>query len=123
MLSEFDRHPRRRPKTSGLELFARATWHRGLLESRPVSSRPVSPEVIERETDAHKAAVQAFQALLRCDIDPDELVETDEAQHKIGLIAMSHMLADAWRVVCSLPRLQAAQIEALAKMLAGSGAL
>lgn len=67
--------------------------------------------------------MQAFQALLRCDIGPDELVETDEAQRSIGLIAMSHMLADAWRVVCSLPRLQVAQIEALAKMLAGSGAL
>lgn len=67
--------------------------------------------------------MQAFQALLRCDIGADELVEADEAQRKIGLIAMSHMLADAWRVVCSLPRLQVAQIEALAKMLAGSGAL
>ncbi len=67
--------------------------------------------------------MQAFQALLRCDIGADELVETDEAQHKVGLIAMSHMLADAWRVVCSLPRLQVAQIEALAKMLAGGGAL
>lgn len=67
--------------------------------------------------------MQAFQALLRCDIGADELVETDEARHKVGLIAMSHMLADAWRVVCSLPRLQVAQIEALAKMLAGSGAL
>ena len=76
----------------------------------------MSPETLERENDAHHAALEAFQALLGCGFGDDELIEAEQQRRKIGLVAASHMLADAWRVLCSMPRLQAAQIEALAKL-------
>ena len=76
----------------------------------------MSPETLERENDAHHAALEAFQALLGCGFSDDELIDVEHHRRTVGLVAASHMLADAWRVLCSLPRLQAAQIEALAKL-------
>lgn len=73
--------------------------------------------MLERETDAHLAAVQAFQALLDCDHDDEDLIDVEQQRRQIGLVAASHMLADAWRVLCAMPRLQAAQIEALVNCL------
>ena len=59
-------------------------------------------------------------ALLGCDIDDDDVVEASQRQRQVGLVALSHMLADAWRVHVNGPRLQAKQIEALAKLMPGS---
>jgi hypothetical protein len=53
---------------------------------------------------------------LGCSFADDELIDVEHHRRTVGLVAASHMLADAWRVLCSLPRLQAAQIEALAKL-------
>ena len=76
----------------------------------------MSPETLERENDAHHAALEAFQSLLGCCFSDDELIDVEHRRRIVGLLAASHMLADAWRVLCSLPRLQAVQIEALAKL-------
>lgn len=59
-----------------------------------------------------------MQQLLGC-CRNDDLVETADRERQAALYALAHMLADAWRVLTSMPRLNAdnarATIEVLAK--------
>lgn len=87
-----------RRKKVGLKLFETATWHRGLLERRVVSSRPVAPEIIQKEADAHQATVAAISSIWTWAAD-DELVEATTAETPAQRYALVHMLADAWRVL------------------------
>ncbi len=103
-----------RGKKAGVDLYQRATWHRGLLEPRPVSA--AQPEVTQRENDAHAAAVEVMSSLLGC-VKDDDLVDGVNKERQVGLYALAHMLADAWRVVTSMPRYNADNVRGLAEVL------
>lgn len=57
--------------------------------------------------------------LLGC-VDSDVLVAAEDRQRQVALVALAHMLADAWRVLTSLPRYNAAQLQHLVEALYGA---
>lgn len=88
-----------------------------MLERRP--HKPVAPEVLRLEADAHAAAVEVMSGLLGV-VGDETLVASEDNQRQVALAALAHMLADAWRVLTSLPRYNADQLRALVETLYGA---
>lgn len=58
--------------------------------------------------------------LLGCIADDAQLVDAADKPRQVALVALAHMLADAWRVLTSLPRYNADQLRALVEALYGA---
>lgn len=52
--------------------------------------------------------------------DDAQLVDAADKPRQVALVALAHMLADAWRVLTSLPRYNAAQLQQLVEALYGA---
>lgn len=99
-------------------MYQRATWHRGLVEKHVY--KPTSPEILRQETDAHMASVEVMSRLLGVVGDDAQLVESSDKPRQVALVALAHMLADAWRVLTNLPRYNASQLQQLVEALYGA---
>lgn len=89
-----------------------------MLESRP--ARAVSPEVAQRERDAHTAAVEAVTELLGFRVDDEDYVGEREGCALSRRYAGAHMVADLWRsVVLTQPQIAVKNTEALLHALVG----
>ena len=100
-------------KKKGIELYQRACWHRGVLKKRAVVDPP-SPEVLEREQQAHAAAAEVFGELVGVvEWGPDVVVDAVTSTRQSRLIAAGHMLADAWRCLMQGPETTVESMNAL----------
>ena len=59
--------------------------------------------------------------LLGCVEGGEELVDAADKSRQVALVALAHMLADAWRVLTLLPRFNAETTRAMLEALVGGG--
>lgn len=89
-----------------------------MLESRP--ARAVSPDILQRERDAHVAAVEAITELLDFRVDDEEYVGERDGVALSRRYAGAHMVADLWRsIVLTQPQVAVKNTEALLHALVG----